>query len=92
MYEAEYCWASAGLLVNDGKKREREKEKCCKFVYLEPWGFYNRCMAEFFKVLVNTDDALTTDQESIVSHNLFESFVLQFFPIRPLFMVFSPPV
>lgn len=28
-------------------------------------------MAEFFKVLVNTDDALTTDQESIVSHNLF---------------------
>lgn len=48
-------------------------------------------MAEFFKVLVNTDDALTTDQESIVSHNLFESFVLQFFPIRLLFMVFSPP-
>lgn len=37
-------------------------------------------MAEFFKVLVNTDDALTTDQESIVSHNLFESFCSPFLP------------
>lgn len=48
-------------------------------------------MAEFSRSWLNTDDALTTDLESIVSHNLFESFVLHFFPIRPLFMVFSPP-
>lgn len=37
-------------------------------------------MAEFFKVLVNTDDALITDQESIVSQNLFESFCSPFLP------------
>lgn len=37
-------------------------------------------MAEFFKVLVNTDDALTTDQESIDSHNLFEAFCSPFLP------------
>lgn len=63
------------------ERREREKEKCCKFVYLEPWGgFIIDNMAEFFKVLVNTDDALTTDLESIVSHNLFKSFCSPILP------------
>lgn len=37
-------------------------------------------MAEFSRAWLNTDDALTTDEESIVSHNLFESFCSPFLP------------
>lgn len=37
-------------------------------------------MAEFSRSWLNTDDALTTDEESIVSHNLFESFCSPFLP------------
>lgn len=37
-------------------------------------------MAEFSRSWLNTDDALTTDLESIVSHNLFKSFCSPFLP------------
>lgn len=65
------------------KKREGERGGKRNVANSCTWslgGFIIDNMAEFFKVLVNTDDALTTDQESIVSHNLFESFCSPFLP------------
>lgn len=69
--------------MTERKEREGERGRKRNVANSCTWSlgdFIIDNMAEFFKVLVNTDDALTTDLESIVSHNLFESFCSPFLP------------